>query len=245
MKIIKIGDARKEPAVFLHGYGAHPDLYHAFVDRLAREYYVYIPEIFGLNGVCRRDFDQNLALLAKFIHAHNLTESTVIGHSYGALAAMHLASEFPRLKRAIAVNPLLPELFNGNKLRLQLANLQRDLKYATGELFGMLANPHVGINYGLNVLSDPLGYVAGAVKAVLSELPQKRSEVPVEILYADLDTLFHIEDADLGKWRKVLPQLKFRPFPDYSHNWLIYHGAYAYEVMSLSPGLSPSRKGSG
>ncbi len=231
MNIIKIGDANKQPVVFLHGYGAHPDLYSAFVDRLAGEYYVYIPEIFGLNGVCRRDFAENLAVLATFMRRHDLAESTVIGHSYGALAAMHLASEFPKLKRAIAVNPLLPELFNGNKLRLQLANLQRDLKYATGELRGMLFNPKVGLTYGMNVLSDPLGYVAGAVKAVMSALPQKRSEVPVEILYADLDTLFHIEDADLGKWREVFPQLAFRPVPDYSHNWLIYHGAYAYEKI--------------
>lgn len=233
MKLVRAGSAENPPVVFLHGYGAHPELYREFVDRLAQEYYVHIPEIFGLNGVCRRDFGENLAVLAAFMHKHELAESTVIGHSYGALAAMHLASEFPTLRRAIAVNPLLPELFNGNKLRLQLANLQRDLKYATGELRGMLFNPKVGLTYGMNVLSDPLGYVAGAVKAVISALPQKRSEVPVEILYADLDTLFHIEDNDLSKWREVLPRLTFRPVADYSHNWLIYHGAYAFEKMSL------------
>jgi len=234
MKLVRVGDAKNKPAVFLHGYGAHPELYNDFVNRLAQEYHVHIPEIFGLNGVCRRDFAENLAVLANFMRQHELAESTVIGHSYGALAAMHLASEFPMLKRAIAVNPLLPELFNGNKLRLQLANLQRDLKYATGELRGMLFNPKVGLTYGMNVLSDPLGYVSGAVKAVMSALPQKRSEVPVEILYADLDTLFHIEDTDLGKWREVLPQLTFRPVADYSHNWLIYHGEFAFEKMSLS-----------
>ena len=196
---------------------------------------MHIPEIFGLNGVCRRDFHDNLGVLAAFMRKHDLAQSTVIGHSYGALAAMHLASEFKDLERAIAVNQLLPELFNGNKLRLQLANLQRDLKYATGELRGMLSNPKVGLTYGINVLSDPLGYIAGAVKAVVSALPQKRSEVPVEILYADLDTLFHIEEGDLAKWREVLPQLKFRAVPDYSHNWLIYHGEYAFDSMALGP----------
>lgn len=237
MKIVKIGDEKKKPAVFLHGYGAHPKLYNKFVDRLATEYHVYVPEIFGLGGICRRDFYENLAVLADFMRKHDLQESTVIGHSYGALAALHLASEFPDLQKAIAVNPLLPEIFNGNKLRLQLANLQRDIKYATGELFGMLFNPKVGLTYGMNVLADPLGYVAGAVKAVVSALPQKRSEVPVEIVYADLDTLFHIEDADLGKWREILPQLKFTAVPDYSHNWLIYHGAFAYDTMFSSLAL--------
>lgn len=231
MKLEKTGDPKKKPAVFLHGYGAPPKLYDDFVKRLAENYYVYVPEIFGMNGVCRRDFSENTQAVIDMMRAEKIEDSLVVGHSYGALAAMHLASEFPSLKRAVAVNPLLPEIFNPEKFRLQLGNMQRDLRYATGELRGMLANPVVGIAYGINVIANPLGYIEGAARAVASALPQKRSEVPVELVYADLDTLFHIEDADLGKWREVLPNLRFTPVVDYSHNWLIYHGSYAYDTM--------------
>jgi pimeloyl-ACP methyl ester carboxylesterase len=231
MKLEKTGDPKKPAAVFLHGYGAPPKLYQDFIDRLADTHHVYVPEIFGMNGLCRRDFFGNLDAIYAMMRGHGLEQSLVVGHSYGALAAMHVAAEFPRLTRAVAVNPLLPEIFTPDKFRLQLGNMQRDLKYATGELRGMLANPGVGIAYGMNVIANPLGYIEGAARAVASALPQKRSDVPVEIVYADLDTLFHIEDSDLGKWRTVLPQLKFTPVTDYSHNWLIYHGSYAYETM--------------
>ncbi len=231
MKLEKTGDPKKTPAVFLHGYGAPPRLYLDFVRRLAENYYVYVPEIFGMNGICRRDFFGNVEALSQMMREHDLGQSLVVGHSYGALAAMHLAAEFPSLQRAIAVNPLLPEIFTPDKFKLQLGNMQRDLKYATGELRGMLANPGVGIAYGINVIANPLGYIEGAARAVASRLPEKRSEVPVELVYADLDTLFHIENDDLSKWRGVLPKLKFTPVPDYSHNWLIYHGSYAYDTM--------------
>lgn len=231
MKLAVKGKKGGKQVVFLHGYGAHPELYNDFVEKLTPDHEVFIPEIFGLSGICRRDFAENMAVLADFMREHQLAQSTVIGHSYGALAAMHLASEFPELTRAIAVNPLLPELFNGNKLKLQLANLQRDLRYATGEMRGMLSNPAVGLRYGLNLLTNPLGYIDGAVKAVKSSLPTKKSTVPVDIYYADLDTLFHIEDSDLNDWRAVLPQIKLRPVADYSHNWLIYHGEFAFTQM--------------
>jgi pimeloyl-ACP methyl ester carboxylesterase len=231
MKLEKTGDPANPPAVFLHGYGAPPKLYDDFVKRLAGRYLVYVPEIFGMNGFCRRDFGENLKAVAEFMREQQLEKSLVVGHSYGALVAMHLAAGFPDLARAVAVNPLLPEIFNPEKFRLQLGNMQRDLKYATGELRGMLANLGVGLAYGLNVIANPIGYIDGAAKAVASGLPVKRSEVAVDLVYADLDTLFHIEDSDLGKWRSVLPNLKFTPVPDYSHNWLIYHGSFAYDTM--------------
>ena len=231
MKLEKTGDPKKKPAVFLHGYGAPPKLYDDFVRRLAENYHVYVPEIFGMNGVCRRDFNENTQAVIDMMREEKIEDSLVVGHSYGALAAMHLASEFPSLTRAIAVNPLLPEIFNPEKFRLQLGNMQRDLRYATGELRGMLANPGVGIAYGINVIANPLGYIEGAARAVASALPQKRSEVPVELVYADLDTLFHIEDADLGRWRAVLPVMNFVEVPDYSHNWVIYHGRFAWNKM--------------
>ncbi len=175
MKLVRAGSAENPPVVFLHGYGAHPELYREFVDRLAREYHVHIPEIFGLNGVCRRDFSENLAVLAAFMRKHELAESTVIGHSYGALAAMHLASEFPTLRRAIAVNPLLPELFNGNKLRLQLANLQRDLKYATGELRGMLFDQPEDAPYFLSAAEEML-CLESAIGAFVADRVAAREE---------------------------------------------------------------------
>lgn len=231
MNITIYGDQKKPAALFLHGYGAHPKLYKSFIDRFAEKYAVYVPEIFGISGICRRGFNENLEAIYSLIRGSNLENSVVVGHSYGALVAMHVAAEFPSVKKAVAVNPLLPQIFSVEKLRQQLANLQRDLNFATGELRGMLSNPAVGLAYGTNVIRNPLGYVEGAARAVQSQLPRKKSAAPVEILYADLDTLFHIEDADFGRWRELLPNLKFIPVTDYSHNWLIYHGSYAYEKI--------------
>jgi pimeloyl-ACP methyl ester carboxylesterase len=231
MKMEKYGRSEKPTMLFLHGYGAHPKLYREFIEAAAHDYHVHVPELFGLSGHCRRDFEQNLTVIREMMRPHELDDSLVVGHSYGALAAMHLAVEFPDIKRAVAINPLLPQLFHAGKFRLQLANLQRDLRYATGETRGMLANLEVGLRYGMNVLANPLGYVEGALKAIATPLPSTKSVVPIDMIYADLDSLFHIEDADLGRWREVLPNLRLFQIADYSHNWIIYHGRFAYEKM--------------
>lgn len=231
MKMEIHGSAENPRLLFLHGYGAHPKLYREFIEAAAEQYHVHVPELFGLSGHCRRDFEENLSAIRSMMAHHELDDSLVVGHSYGALAAMHLAAEFPALRRAVAVNPLLPQLFQAGKFRLQLANMQRDLRYATGETRGMLANLEVGLRYGMNLLANPLGYVEGAVKAIASPLPAQSSPVPVDIIYADLDSLFHIEDEDLGRWREVLPVLKLVQVPDYSHNWIIYHGHFAWQKI--------------
>jgi pimeloyl-ACP methyl ester carboxylesterase len=232
MKIESLGNSGNPRLLFLHGYGAHPQLYRDFLHAAAAEYYVLVPELFGLSGVCRRDFAENMNALREKISHHELDGTVVIGHSYGALAAMHLAAEFPQLWRAVAINPLLPQLVNAGKLRVQIGNMGRDLGRATGEMRGMLSNLAVGLRYGLNVLANPVGYVEGALKAITSELPRKTSAVPVELVYADLDTLFHIEEADLGRWREVLPNLRLTEVPDYSHNWIIYHGAFCWQKIA-------------
>lgn len=231
MNMEKHGSPDKPRMLFLHGYGAHPRLYRDFIQAATEHYNVYVPELFGLSGHCRRNFEENLSLIREMISHHELDGSLVVGHSYGALAAMHLAVEFSEIKRAVAINPLLPQLFHAGKFRLQLANLQRDLRYATGETRGMLANLEVGLRYGMNVLANPLGYVEGALKAIATPLPATRSTVPVDMVYADLDSLFHIEEKDLGRWREVLPQLRLFQIADYSHNWIIYHGRFAYEKI--------------
>ncbi|AFM11130.1 alpha/beta hydrolase [Turneriella parva] len=231
MKMETYGSAENPRLLFLHGYGAHPKLYRDFIAAAAEAHHVFVPELFGLSGHCRRDFEENMVVIRGMLAHHELDDSLVIGHSYGALAAMHLAAEFPAIQRAIAINPLLPQLFHAGKFRLQLANMQRDLNFATGETRGMLANLEVGLRYGMNVLANPLGYVEGAMKAIATRLPDRRSPVPVDIVYADLDSLFHIEDADLGRWREVLPVLKFVPIHDYSHNWVIYHGRFAWNKI--------------
>ncbi|MFZ5630705.1 MAG: alpha/beta fold hydrolase [Spirochaetota bacterium] len=231
MKIKSFGKAGSPRMIFLHGYGAHPHLYLNFITAAARRYEVLVPELFGLSGVCRRDFAENMNVLRDKIAHHELDGALVVGHSYGALAAMHLAAEYPQLWRAVAINPLLPQLVNAAKLRVQIGNMGRDFGRATGEMRGMLSNLAVGLRYGLNVLANPVGYVEGALRAISTELPHTSSAVPVDLVYADLDTLFHIEEADLGRWREVLPNLRLTAVPNYSHNWIIYHGAFGWQKI--------------
>lgn len=229
MKIESFGKAGNPRLIFLHGYGAHPHLYLNYITAAARRFEVLVPELFGLSGACRRDFAENLSAIRDKIAHHEFDGAVVVGHSYGALAAMHLAAEFPQLRHAIAINPLLPQLVNAAKLRIQVGNMQRDVGHATGELRGMLTNLAVGLRYGLNVLANPVGYVEGALKAITTELPHTSSSVPVDLVYADLDTLFHIDEHDLDPWRKVLPNLRLVPVPNYSHNWIIYHGEFGWQ----------------
>lgn len=229
MQLNTYGNSKNPPALFLHGYGAHPKLYKKFIERMSAQHHVYVPEIFGLSNICRRNFSDNLDPVRQLMRDKKLTSGTVVGHSYGALAALHLASEFPDLKSSIAINPLLPGIFSVPKIGLQVRNVRRDLFQATGELRGMLLNPHIGATYSSNVVADVLGYVRGAAEALITKIPLQKSPVPTKIIYADLDTLFHIDEADLTPWRTTLPNISFHPIQNYSHNWVIYHGDLAHE----------------
>jgi len=228
MKVQKVGSTKNSPLLFLHGYGAHPKLYDKFVARLAEKYQVIVPEIFGLKDLCNRNFSENIDEIKDLIHKEKLEHSTVVGHSYGALAAMHLASDYPTLTESISINPLLPGIFTPTKIALQARNMRRDLFQATGELRGMLLNPFVGATYSQNVIGDPIGYVRGAAEALTTKIPEKKSGVKTRLIYADLDTLFHIDESDLNAWRSTLPNIKFEPIENYSHNWVIYHGDIAF-----------------
>lgn len=232
MRIERHGNEKNPRLLFLHGYGAHPHLYRDFIAAAAEKYHVIVPELFGLSGYCRRDFAENLNVLREKIAHHEFDGALIVGHSYGALAAMYLAAEFSGIARAIAINPLLPQLINAQKLRVQLGNMQRDWAHTTGELRGILSNLAVGLRYGLNMLANPTGYVEGALSAMTAELPQHSSTVPVDLVYAELDTLFHIEEVDLTRWRVALPNLRLIEVPQYSHNWVIYHGAFCWKKIT-------------
>lgn len=232
MRIERHGKPQNPRLLFLHGYGAHPHLYRDFITAAAETHHVIVPELFGLSGLCRRDFTENLNAVREKIARHELAGALLVGHSYGALAAMHLAAEFPDIAHTVAINPLLPQLINAQKLRVQLDNMQRDWAHTTGEVSGILNNLAVGLRYGLNVLANPTGYVEGALSAMAAKLPQISSKVPVDLVYADLDTLFHIEEVDLARWRQVLPNLRLVQVPHYSHNWVIYHGAFCWKKIT-------------
>lgn len=231
MRVQVYGSDKNSPLLFLHGYGAHPLLYQNFVSSAAQDYQVYVPEIFGLRELCERNFQKNLDHIRSLIKEKNLDDAVLVGHSYGALAAMHLASEYPAMRRAVAVNPLLPQPFNMERFRAQWDALQRDLRFNTGELRSLLKHPDVGLRYGLNFFSNPLGYVEGAAQAIQSPLPQESAPVPVDIVYAELDSLFRIDESDVDRWKKILPVIHLIPIRDYSHNWIIYHGAYAWQKI--------------
>ncbi|MCX7631850.1 MAG: alpha/beta hydrolase [Turneriella sp.] len=232
MHVERYGPSSAPRLVFLHGYGAHPRFYRDFLEAAAAKFCVLVPELFGLAGVCRRDFKENLALLRQALLPARHEPIVVVGHSYGALVALHLATEMPQLKKVVAVNPLLPQSLAPEKLRQQTKKLARDLMHHTGELRSLVANFPVGLQYGLNLLRDPAGYVEGALRALSTTLPQKSSPVAVDVVYAELDTLFPLDQKDLKPWQALLPQLRFVSIPNYSHNWLIYHGRQAWEKIA-------------
>jgi pimeloyl-ACP methyl ester carboxylesterase len=101
-------------SVLLHGLTASGDVFGAGWDALGRHGRVVVPDLLGFgrslgDGTGEHGLDAHLRALEDALRALTppASRSTVIGHSLGALLALHLAARSAQVERVVAISPPL------------------------------------------------------------------------------------------------------------------------------------------
>lgn len=79
--------------LFLHGAGVEAFTYEKFLESLAKEYRVIAPDLpcFG-KSYCSKNISEYIGILEDFLDFLNVKEITIVGHSFGGVMGLELAS---------------------------------------------------------------------------------------------------------------------------------------------------------
>jgi pimeloyl-ACP methyl ester carboxylesterase len=85
-----------KPLLLLHGFGSNSYSFHNIIEPLSKKYQIYNFDLKGFgNSPKPKDYRYSIydqaVLVSKYIKDHNLTDITLIGHSYGGGVALSLA----------------------------------------------------------------------------------------------------------------------------------------------------------
>jgi pimeloyl-ACP methyl ester carboxylesterase len=100
-----------KPLLMLHGFGSSSYSFHHIVEPLSKKYRVYNFDLKGFgNSPKPKDYRYSVydqaVLVSNFIKEHNLTDITLIGHSYGGGVALSLAlMDQKNIKKMVLIDP--------------------------------------------------------------------------------------------------------------------------------------------
>ncbi|CRK61794.1 alpha/beta hydrolase fold [Alloactinosynnema sp. L-07] len=103
------GPVDSPPLLMLHGVCGHGARFRRLAETLLRGYHVIAPDLRG-HGLSDRlppwTLEQHAADLLRVLDSRGLDKTTVVGHSYGGLVALHLAHLAPRrVGRLVLLDP--------------------------------------------------------------------------------------------------------------------------------------------
>jgi len=107
---VNISGAGK-PLLLLHGFGSSSYSFHHIVKPLSKKYRIYNFDLKGFgNSPKPKDYRYSVydqaVLVSNFIKDHNLTDITLIGHSYGGGVALSLAlMDQANIRKMVLIDP--------------------------------------------------------------------------------------------------------------------------------------------
>jgi pimeloyl-ACP methyl ester carboxylesterase len=105
---VRINGRGREALVLLHGFTASGDIFGAAYDELASSRQLAIPDLLGFGRSMDPEGEEfglaaHLDALDEMVDALGVTPAVVLGHSLGALVALHWAARRAEVERVIAV----------------------------------------------------------------------------------------------------------------------------------------------
>ena len=223
-----------EPLLFLHGYGVHPRFYKPLIERLARHYEVFAPDLWRPGAIV--DPPDTAVGCAEIVidlcGALGLSECLVAGHSMGGAVGFTAASMGLEARRLVGINPALPVPYG--RAGFMARSLVKSLRETTGlggGWRGALFSARFHGPFFLDTARDLKGTarfmgVACGLSFDTIELHQ-----PALVLFAERDEYFRLDpglEADLAG---ALRSLLVKRLPKLNHDWPIFYPDLAADEL--------------
>lgn len=217
------------PLVLLHGLpGSSADWPGAFVDRLARSHRVVAIDLAGL-GYSDRPADGGTGpeawavQVASALGALALTDALVVGHDAGAITAVLLAADHPRLvSRLVLIAPAVPLDRDDEPRRTTALRIP-----GLGELLaGWSERTLVPASAPAGVADGAWWSIPGTRRGVLAALRRgvdperlrralRTVQAPTLAVHGSVDTV--VSEVAARRWIPSIAGVLLRPLPDLGH----------------------------
>lgn len=210
-----------EPLLFLHGAGIGVRSYRPLLTQFADKCTLYAPDIpgFGYSDAPTKHwrFHDYALFLDQFLTAQDLTDVTVVGHSFGGGISIHLAAHSEHVSRLVLLdsiggeNASFPELL----WRVFISNSIRELREEKPELaLSMIGDIILTVAHHIAAFPRVLNVVRHAVRE--QDFHFDQVDVPTLLLWGNRDSVF--PPADGKQLQEHLPGAQLR-FVDGTHDW--------------------------
>ena len=216
--------------VFLHGFGCVPSHYLPLLNRLANQFEIIAPKMFGINYLKKQpaSINEYAELALDFCSSLEVKPYGMVGHSLGSIVAFKTGDMLSENFYLVGMNPVLPvdyDLF-GFIARAIYKNTRESLGITGGfraVRFGNTIPPFALINLLRNVSAS-----IDTVKDIRNFTYHNMAVMqPTLILYGEKDEFFSLDGRIKEHIKCSFAQLTIKRFNKFNHDWPIFYPTLA------------------
>lgn len=217
---------RGVPLVFFHGFGCAPSFYRSLFSRLADQFEMIAPKMFGINYLKRQpvSIHEYTELALDFCASLGVKPHGIVGHSLGSLIAFKTGDRLPETACLVGLSPVLPVGY--------------DLFGFTARAIYKNARESIGITGGIRAVR--FGHTIGPVALwnLLKNIPASihtvkdirrfsfcnmRVQQPTLILYGERDEFFNLNGKINEHIKRSFAHLTIKRLNKCNHDWPIFY----------------------
>jgi pimeloyl-ACP methyl ester carboxylesterase len=208
-----------ETLFYLHGLGLHPRYSRRTLERLAEDFEVVAPVMYGVNCLSAQptSVDEYAELTSEF--ERRFEARHVVGHSLGASVGITAFGE-GNVEHIVAINPMMPVDYGVSGF------LMRATKKWWKELQGM--GEAGSTQFAVRIL---LPFAANTVRALPTNLRLAanlqrfgyngvKAQVPTRVLYGEDDEYFDLDERSRELFERM--GVEVRTLPGHNHDWPLF-----------------------
>lgn len=187
--------AKKNPLVFLHGWGQNIEMMQPIADPMQENHDIVILDLPGYGKSNEPPFDWTVVdyveCIHEFLHKLKIENPILIGHSFGGKISLLYASKYPVTKLVLFGSPFKKEI---ERLSFKTKTLKALKKVPGLNKFEQFAKKHIGSTDYRNASPRMREILVNTVNLDITE-DVKKIKCPTLIVWGDLDEAVPVERA--------------------------------------------------